>query len=400
MNHHQHIENIGKKMEFSVSCPGKVILHGEHAVVYGRTAVAGSISKLRTHVSVVVSPGAPQSLCVQLPDLVPFKQYSWSASDLSYLVKDFNFEDKRKEVSSELLSRLLSAHSEEDRGIVSLLFLYFTILHPPGSKKKGFLPPMGIQLRLSSSIPIGAGLGSSAAYNVSLSAAFHLLKAKLSRKNNGLFWYYKKSFNALELESICQSAFLGECFMHGNASGIDNSICTYGGLLSFKTGAALPFNLQSKLRILLVDTKVSRNTKALVGTVREKIALLPKVTASLLEAMERVSLESLDNLKKIDLSEDKFKIYRKLEELISINHELLCAFGVSHPSLNKIVDAANAMGISAKMTGAGGGGFALVLLTPFSDNERIERLKEELHSSGFECWESEVGGEGVIIESS
>eukprot|EP00096_Caligus_rogercresseyi_P011087 TRINITY_DN4262_c0_g1_i1.p1 TRINITY_DN4262_c0_g1~~TRINITY_DN4262_c0_g1_i1.p1 ORF type:complete len:260 (+),score=70.13 TRINITY_DN4262_c0_g1_i1:274-1053(+) len=259
---------------------------------------------------------------------------------------------------------------------------------------------MGIQLRLSSSIPIGAGLGSSAAYNVSLSAAFHLLKAKLSRKNNGLFWYYKKSFNALELESICQSAFLGECFMHGKASGIDNSICTYGGLLSFKTGAALPFNLQSKLRILLVDTKVSRNTKALVGTVREKIALLPKVTASLLEAMERVSLESLDNLKKIDLSEDKFKIYRKLEELISINHELLCAFGVSHPSLNKIVDAANAMGISAKMTGAGGGGFALVLLTPFSDNERIERLKEELHSSGFECWESEVGGEGVIIESS
>ncbi|XP_040566493.1 mevalonate kinase isoform X1 [Lepeophtheirus salmonis] len=400
MNH--HIENIGKKMEFSVSCPGKVILHGEHSVVYGRTAIACSISKLRTRVDVVVTPGSATSLSVKLPDLLSCKHYSWSASDLSYLVKDLNFEDKSKEMSSELLSRLLGTYTEEERGIVSLLFLYFSIILPPHSttkkSSKRALQSLGIELILTSSIPIGAGLGSSAAYNVSLSAAFHLIKARLSRKNGGL-WYYKKSFNAMELESICQNAFLGECFMHGKASGIDNSICTYGGHLSFKTGKAVPFSLKSKLRILLVDTKVSRNTKALVGTVREKVALLPKVTASILEAMERVSVESLENLKKMDHSDDKFKIYRKLEELISINHELLCAFGVSHPSLNKIVDSANAYGISAKMTGAGGGGFALALLTPFSDNERIERLKEELVNCGFECWESEVGGEGVCIES-
>ncbi|KJH45875.1 hypothetical protein DICVIV_08069 [Dictyocaulus viviparus] len=60
-----------------VSAPGKIILFGEHAVVYGRTAIAGSID-LRTYVSLFTSADGRIYLC--LPDLNVEK--TWLLKDL------------------------------------------------------------------------------------------------------------------------------------------------------------------------------------------------------------------------------------------------------------------------------------------------------------------------------
>ena len=91
--------------------------------------------------------------------------------------------------------------------------------------------------------------------------------------------------------------------------GIDNSICTYGGLLSYKNGHILSIQTISRgkdplklspmapLRVLLINSKVSRNTKAQVLKVKEnRINLLPKVTEHIMEALDMVAIECLNTL--------------------------------------------------------------------------------------------------------
>jgi len=57
-------------------------------------------------------------------------------------------------------------------------------------------------------------------------------------------------------------------------------------------------------------------------------------------------------------------------QLFNINHNLLCSLGVSHPTLDVIVAEANRAGFPSKLTGAGGGGCALILSpVPYNRND-------------------------------
>ena len=49
----------------------------------------------------------------------------------------------------------------------------------------------------------------------------------------------------------------------------------------------------------------------------------------------------------------------------------------------------------AKLTGAGGGGFAFALITPWHNEAQISQVKMELKAGGFVCWETKLAGEGV-----
>ena len=59
------------------------------------------------------------------------------------------------------------------------------------------------------------------------------------------------------------------------------------------------------------------------------------------------------------------------QELIDTNQGLLCALGVSHPSLDRAVSIARKHGVHAKLTGAGGGGCALALLDPDAASNKV-----------------------------
>lgn len=85
--------------------------------------------------------------------------------------------------------------------------------------------------------------------------------------------------------------------------------------------------------------------------------------------------------------------------LVSRNQELLVRLGVSHPALDFIVSTAQRHSLSSKLTGAGGGGCAFILLTKsFSDNA-LEALKRDLSSGEykFRFWCAPLGGEGVKV---
>lgn len=85
-----------------------------------------------------------------------------------------------------------------------------------------------------------------------------------------------------------------------------------------------------------------------------------------------------------------------LQELIDLNQSLLCALGVSHPFLDKIVAVASASDLHAKLTGAGGGGCAFVLLPHTISDYTLNALKEQLSILGFNHTEALLGGPGII----
>lgn len=64
------------------------------------------------------------------------------------------------------------------------------------------------------------------------------------------------------------------------------------------------------------------------------------------------------------------------QELININHGLLRVLGVSHTSLERMCEVAAKHGLSAKLTGAGGGGYGFVFIQSQTVAEITEDLKE------------------------
>lgn len=91
--------------------------------------------------------------------------------------------------------------------------------------------------------------------------------------------------------------------------------------------------------------------------------------------------------------------YKKLEDLIDYNQKLLESVEVSHPRLDKIVNVAKEFNLHAKLTGAGGGGFAFVLLPPHVKAESVKLAKDKLQNEeGFRCWETILEQKGVSVQ--
>lgn len=83
-------------------------------------------------------------------------------------------------------------------------------------------------------------------------------------------------------------------------SGIDNTICTYGSMVEFRKG--LPLKLipvRRTYQILLVNTKVSRDTKTLVAKVAQKRQNYPKLVDHIFDAMEEIALIAVEKIKTI-----------------------------------------------------------------------------------------------------
>eukprot|EP00898_Chlorokybus_atmophyticus_P003271 jgi/Chlat1/3945/Chrsp26S04200 len=294
------------------SAPGKVILFGEHAVVHGKAAVAASIG-LRTTARCVPLPQDKQVLELHLAefDLV----CTWSAAQVASVAVDTVTEaaDSRgvKQATPEMVAALMplvdqqlqqTAADEALSSRLSAALLAFLFLYT------GMLRGCSVQVVVTSQLPVGAGLGSSAAYCVSLAAVLLSCAQSFSTDGEGNAMKGLTEMGSTQdkkattkrmrltprnLELINAWAFQAERLLHGNPSGVDNTVSTFGGYIKFRLTIEGPESAPVPdvpgLRILLTDTKVPRNTKAIVAGVAARAAQKPALYSNLFNTIDSVS---------------------------------------------------------------------------------------------------------------
>uniref|UniRef100_A0A8D0M2B6 Mevalonate kinase n=1 Tax=Sus scrofa TaxID=9823 RepID=A0A8D0M2B6_PIG len=368
-----------------VSAPGKVILHGEHSVVHGKVALAVALN-LRTFLR--LQPHNSGKVSLRLPNIGI--QQTWDVARLQLLDTSFLEQgdlteqvEKLKEVAG--FSKDSTNH--DCLAVPAFLYLYLTIC-----RSQRTLPSLDIAVW--SELPTGAGLGSSAAYSVCLAAA--LLTACEEIPNPLKDGEATGRWTEENLELINKWAFQGERVIHGNPSGVDNAISTWGGALRYQQGKISPLKRLPTLKILLVNTKVPRSTKALVASVRNRMLKFPEIIAPLLASMDAISLECERVLGEMAAA-PALEHYLVLEELIDMNQHHLNALGVGHASLDQLCQVTTAHGLHSKLTGAGGGGCGITLLRPDLERPEVEDTKQALTSCGFDCWETSIGAPGVFV---
>ncbi|KAL8908841.1 MAG: hypothetical protein Q9207_000567 [Kuettlingeria erythrocarpa] len=390
---------------FMTSAPGKVIVYGEHAVVYGKAAMAAAIS-LRSYLLVTALSRWHRTITLRFPDIG--MEHSWKLDDLPWSLfsqpsKKKHYYDLVDKLDPELveamqphLTIISPKASSEDRKIhqnaaSAFLYLFLSL----GSQK---FP--GCVYTLRSTIPIGAGLGSSASISVCLSSAILLQLRTLSGPHPD----QPREEAELQIERINRWAFVGEMCIHGNPSGVDNTVATGGKAVLFKRGdynqppTVIPLRNFPELPLLLINTRQSRSTAAEVAKVAALRKAQPTVIEPILEAISQITESAHQLISTSDFDAKDARSVQTLGVLMSINHGLLAALGVSHPKLERICEIVATVGLGwTKLTGAGGGGSAITLLNSTSPSSRLTILEEQLAKEGFEKFETTLGGDGVGV---
>lgn len=115
--------------------------------------------------------------------------------------------------------------------------------------------------------------------------------------------------------------------------------------------------------------------------------MLPKVTSYILPKFVLIYCTC---------SEHGDEFLNRVGGLFRLNHWLLNALGVGHPSLASVFEASSRASFACKLTGAGGGGCAITLLRSSDPTDaNVRSLVEELKALGFTTFVSGIGGAGV-----
>lgn len=319
----------------TASAPGKTILFGEHAVVYGKPAIAAAVDK-RAYVT--LTKREDQKTHVTVGDLG---------------VSGF-IDLKNRTID-------LENGSEMQRGILEYVMKSLVKAQIEGS----------VEVDVKLDIPIGAGLGSSAAITVATIMA-------------------AASFNQITLtnETIANLAHQVEIDVQGAASPIDTTLSTYGGViyLTKNPQKLIKLEIKEELPIVIGYTSTRGNTGELVESVRQKRLARPEVINPILDSMEAVVNGARQAMIKGD--------HKTIGLLMNINQGLLDALGVNTEELSKMVFTARNNGaMGSKLTGAGGGG-SMIAYCPGKIKEVVTSINQ--FENAFQI---SMAQEGVRLEN-
>ncbi len=328
---------------FQASAPGKIILFGEHAVVYNVLGIATAVD-MRTAVSVIKGE---RDVSIKDPwrDIVIKKEYIEILADkLDKLIMEKKLDDIQKISSGD--------RNAAQKYVIGLLM-----------RKLEFMP-----MKITVETELRKGMGTSSSL---LSATAMALSDFFSIKLN------KKQISGL--------AYKGDIVAHaGTPSGIDNNTVVYGGYVSFrKSKGPQHLKIKKKLPIVIGDTGKRASTGKMVSKVR-KLREKDMEVKKAIENVEKISQSALKAIKENKIEE--------LGELMNKNQELLRKMQVSTPELEKLIKASlDAGAYGTKLSGAGGGGIMFAL----ADNQK--KVAKAIKKAGGEPIITSVGAEGVKI---
>lgn len=327
-------------MLVEASAPGKMILFGEHSVVYRGPAVVLAIDRRAT----VYARKRDDTKIFIDADNLGFSGY-------------FDGDEYKPVRGRAWRGRNLQALNVSARKTLEHLGM------------EG-----GVNLKVRSMIPIAAGLGSSAAICVATVAAVERLFE-----------------GGLETQEISNIAFEGETIIHGKPSGVDNNISAFGGAMSYDREEGIKrHTIQPSLPFIIGNTRKKRSTKKMVEGVAALKERNPNLMDEVIDSMSDISRKGLDALIRDDA--------QRMGDLMNINHGMLSGIGVSTMKLEILIHTARQNGaLGAKLTGAGGGG-CMIALADEPEIPDIERAIRRRKSDSYRVSLTDQGVESHWIE--
>ncbi len=291
--------------------PGKIILFGEHAVVYGQPAIA--IPVMDVNATVRVTP-----------------------------ILNAESGKVRVQASEIGLDELLEDLPEENPlgAAIRITLHEITPNHTPA-----------FEIQIDSNIPISAGMGSGAAVTVAIIRA---LSAFLGRP--------------LPNERISKLAYEVEKLHHGNPSGIDNTVVTFQKPVYFQREEPIQtLSISRPTHWVIADTGEKTPTRETVAAVRALYDGAPQVYEEIFAEIGSIVRVARQALSVGDLP--------FLGQLLDKNQQFLRDLQVSSPKLENLISAAREAGaVGAKLSGGGRGGNMIALVPPERSRQVEEAL--------------------------
>jgi len=285
---------------------GKVILLGEHAVVYGHPALAAALDR-----------GAE----VELRRL-PAEKGTENLEDR--LVSPLPMLNARRP-AADVLSEVGRGHPQVGQAFRALLEVFSERV-------------LGIELAIRLDIPPGIGLGGSAAAGIAIASA-------VAR-------FLDRADDEQRIES---AALAWERVFHGTPSGVDTALALHGGVGLYEKAHGLKrLELRESIHLAIANSGAKTSTREMVESVAEARKKDRAKVDRILEAIGALVRAGVEALEKNDL--------HRLGKAMNEDHAYLRELRLSTPRLETLREAALQQGaLGAKLTGSGGGGAMIAL---------------------------------------
>lgn len=305
----------------TTTAPGKIILLGEHAVVYGQPALAVPLGALQTQCMVDFLPengeNTADSVLIEAPDI-------GLSTRLGLLLRD-----------------------QPTHPLAAVIQATFRAL--------GVSAPRPMRIHVTSSIPVASGLGSGAAVSVAMI--------------RGIAEAYQ---HHLDNEQVNELAYEIEKLHHGTPSGVDNTVITHNRPVYFVREQPIQtLHARHPFTVVIADTGVAALTRESVGDVRKLWQADPARWEAVFEQVGELVRAARDIIESGETA--------SLGPIMDTNHALLQEMTVSSPALDHLVVAAKKAGAEgAKLSGGGRGGNMIALVNP----KKAEKVAAALKKAG------------------
>ena len=312
---------------------GKVILFGEHAVVYGVPALAVGIDR---GAWAEAAPAALSTLHVQ----------GWNVT---------------------------VSEDADDASLPLARALRDVLLVTREAQRAAGLAPVGpLAIEAAADLPPGGGLGCSAALGVAVARAID---------------------PSASSDAIAERVMAWERVFHGNPSGIDAAVASLGGCVLFQrqaeTSTIQRVRVQSAIHLCVGHSGQASSTKSMVEAVARMRERRPEATQRTFDAIHtlvknaRLAIEAGD--------------VRAIGQLLDLNQMLLSGLFVSTPEIEQMCATARAAGaLGAKLTGAGGGGCVVALVEDAARGAEVLAAWKQDGFDGFATSFGGVGAENKL----